>query len=130
MESNNLLIDPESIKFNKHGYKCYFCLMRFHTIIDWVDHIILEMKKIKPKYCIVCKSKFRSHVDAIQHVIDRCCQKKIPVSICGYCNLRLGTCRARLLHEQSNCILALMTNPSTIHDCENLFNSKKSNKLK
>lgn len=129
MYSDNLLIKLESIKINKHGYKCHYCHKRFYTMIDWVDHIIIEMKKIKPKSCIICRSRFQNYTNTIQHVIDRCCQKKIPVSICGYCNLRLRTYKARCDHEQTDCLLALMTNPSTISDCEKLFSTDKIKSL-
>lgn len=116
-------------QFSMSKYKCPYCFIKCETISDWVDHIIREIEFQKPIACSYCNEIFTDYRHTMQHVVNRYCHKKVPIAVCGYCNKKHKNIDSRLFHERHECFIAMMSNPKTFYECDQLFTMKQKNEL-
>lgn len=103
-------------------YRCAYCKAKFRLVSDWMDHTIKELQLSGIAQCKSCGLEFTDRIALIDHTCDRKCQKKIPMSICGFCNQHMWNYKNRKIHERT-CIIAMCSNATTYFECLRLFDN-------
>ncbi len=110
----------------EYRYGCTWCSMRFKRLSSWTRHMFKEMHMRCTTMCGKCRCKFQTKEMLIEHLLSHKCHKSFPVSICGFCDVKCGNYRNRVIHEKV-CIAEF--NLMIVDEGQDLFSSSQQIEL-